>query len=235
MKAGIIAAGSGERLRPVSAGLPKPMILVAGRPLCHWTASALVAAGTDAITLLHNSTGRAVRASLEDAFPAVHWTFLEADTASSWESFRLVAASLASTEERFLLSTVDALIPPGEAARFGREAFTGDAEASLALTSFVDDEKPLWADLGPDGRVEALGPDARGRKHVTCGLYALTRPLATQTDAADFSSLREWWIDLVRRGRRVRGVALTKTIDVDRPEDLVAAEAFALSEMEAAR
>ena len=67
--------------------------------------------------------------------------------------------------------------PGDDLARFAREAFGGTPApiAALALTRFVDDEKPLWADLSPQGVVEALGEGARRRKTVTCGLYGLTR------------------------------------------------------------
>ena len=46
--------------------------------------------------------------SLSAAFPGFAFDFVTADTASSYESFRLVSRLLAKTEEAFLISTVDA-------------------------------------------------------------------------------------------------------------------------------
>lgn len=221
--AGIIAAGDGSRLLAAGRGALKPLVQVSGKPLVHWVASGLRSAGADSITVLLNSRGTPVREYLERAFPELAWTFLQRDTASSWESFRLVSRELARSSERFLLSTVDALIPPAEAARFAAEAAA--AEAALALTSYVEDEKPLWADLDRSGRVVALGDDARRREFVTCGLYALSRDVArAMPEAGAFGRLRDFWAGLVRGGRDVRGVPLSDTVDVDRPEDLAAAE-----------
>jgi N-acetyl-alpha-D-muramate 1-phosphate uridylyltransferase len=45
MKAMILAAGRGERLRPVTDRLPKPLLEVGGRPLLAWHLERLAAAG----------------------------------------------------------------------------------------------------------------------------------------------------------------------------------------------
>src|SRR5262245_7819478 len=45
MKAMILAAGRGERLRPLTERLPKPMVEAGGRPLLDWHLRRLAAAG----------------------------------------------------------------------------------------------------------------------------------------------------------------------------------------------
>ena len=45
MKAMILAAGRGERLRPVTDRLPKPLLEVGGKPLLAWHLERLAAAG----------------------------------------------------------------------------------------------------------------------------------------------------------------------------------------------
>lgn len=225
LRAAIIAAGEGSRLRESHPGMVKPLVPVAGRPLCHWVAEALNRAGAKDITVLFNSNGTQARRSLTDAFPQVRWTFLQQDTDSSWESFRLVSRHMARSGEDFMISAVDSLMPPAETARFARSARASKADAALALTSFVDDEKPLWADLA-QGRVSALGADAAQRRHVTAGLYYLTSALAADMpEAGAYGSLRAYLGALVR-DRNVAGIPLSKTLDVDRPEDIAQAEAF---------
>lgn len=231
MIAGIIAAGEGSRLASASAGLPKPLIPVGGRPLACWVMEGLSAAGAVSVTVLTNSRGGAVAPRLAADFPALAVDPLTADTASSFESFRLVARRLAEREEAFLISTTDALIPPLEVARFWRECLAMDGELGLALTAHVDDEKPLWADLDAAGRVTGLGPEARKRDAVTCGLYYMTRAGAERLpDAGRHGRLRDFLSAQAAAGR-ARGVLLSKTIDVDRPEDLPAAESFLTEKM----
>lgn len=45
MKAIVLAAGRGERMRPLSDGTPKPLLVVHGKPLIAWHLEALAAAG----------------------------------------------------------------------------------------------------------------------------------------------------------------------------------------------
>ncbi|MBI2361875.1 MAG: NTP transferase domain-containing protein, partial [Elusimicrobia bacterium] len=86
--AGIIAAGLGERLRGSHPGLPKPLVPVGGKPLVSWVAQALFDAGVERLSVLFNSRGRAAREELRRAFPGRRIDFLEADTPSSFASFR---------------------------------------------------------------------------------------------------------------------------------------------------
>jgi N-acetyl-alpha-D-muramate 1-phosphate uridylyltransferase len=53
MKAMILAAGRGERMRPLSDMTPKPMLSVAGKPLIRWQIDRLVAAGFTEIVINH--------------------------------------------------------------------------------------------------------------------------------------------------------------------------------------
>lgn len=228
MKAAIIAAGEGSRLRRLS--MIKPLVPVAGRPLSHWIVHGLRAAGCSDLTVLTNSRGGAVAPSLTAAFPGIKFDFVTADTASSFESFRLVSLRLAETEEEFVVSTVDALIRPADVKRFIAECRASKAHAGLALTLHVDDEKPLWADVD-GGRVTALGDDAKRKNAVTCGLYYMTRKAAATLPRADrHSRLRDFWRELVASGEAVMGITLSKSLDVDRPEDLGAAESFLTTE-----
>ncbi|WP_306058954.1 bifunctional sugar-1-phosphate nucleotidylyltransferase/acetyltransferase [Natronococcus wangiae] len=52
MKAVVLAAGEGTRIRPLSASVPKPMLPVADRPLAAHTVDAAVDAGADEIILV---------------------------------------------------------------------------------------------------------------------------------------------------------------------------------------
>ena len=51
----ILAAGRGERMRPLSDACPKPLLSVGNKPLIVWQIEALRAAGFDDICLLYTS------------------------------------------------------------------------------------------------------------------------------------------------------------------------------------
>lgn len=229
--AGVIAAGEGSRLSRSHPDTVKPLVPVAGRPLAHWIVDALGAAGARELTVLTNSRGAAVPPSLSAAFPGTSFDFIAADTASSFESFRLVSRRLSARHDAFLISTVDAIIPASDVARFWAECRSARADAGLALTAHVDDEKPLWADVDETGLVTAVGDDARTRRRVTCGLYYMTRAAAERMpEPSAHARLRDFWRTLTASGARVSGPTLSKTLDVDRPEDVAAAEAYLTTE-----
>ncbi|NNN06493.1 MAG: NTP transferase domain-containing protein [Elusimicrobia bacterium] len=233
-RAGIIAAGEGSRLAARYRGIVKPLVPVAGRPLSHWVAGSLAAAGADELTVLTNSRGAAVAPSLRAAFPRLAFDCMTADTASSFESFRLVALRLAEKSEDFLISTVDALVPSEDVVGFLTECRTARAVAGLALTAHVDDENPLWADVDERDFVTAVGDDARTRRRATCGLYYLTRAAAARLPKASaHPRLRDFWRALCAQGVSVAGPLLSETLDVDRPQDVVAAEVYAASRLHA--
>ena len=213
MRAGVIAAGEGSRL--AATGLIKPMVPVAGRPLCHWVAGSLQAAGLTDVTVLLNSKGGPARESLRSSFPEMTWTFLQKDTPSSWDSFKLVAGVLAGRGQPFIITTTDTILPPEQLRAFIEKC--AGAPAALALTSFIDDEKPLLATL-EGGRVAALGAGTL----ATAGIYYLTPGVRV---AGEFPALRAYLADLVSK-TAVRGVVIPKTLDVDRPEDVAQAEKF---------
>ncbi|WP_031435530.1 N-acetylmuramate alpha-1-phosphate uridylyltransferase MurU [Methylomarinum vadi] len=61
MKAMILAAGRGERMRPLTDSTPKPLLEVAGKPLIQYTIENLVAAGYPEIVINLAHLGRRIR------------------------------------------------------------------------------------------------------------------------------------------------------------------------------
>lgn len=66
MKAMILAAGRGERLRPLTDELPKPLLSVAGKPLIERHVETLVAAGFTELVINHAWLGEKIEATLGD-------------------------------------------------------------------------------------------------------------------------------------------------------------------------
>ena len=66
MKAMVLAAGRGERMRPITDTLPKPLVPVAGKPLIGYHLERLAAAGVREVVVNLSWLGDRIRAALGD-------------------------------------------------------------------------------------------------------------------------------------------------------------------------
>ena len=66
MKAMILAAGRGERMRPLTDFIPKPLLKVGGKPLIVWHLERLAKAGFKEIVINHAHLGQQIEDALED-------------------------------------------------------------------------------------------------------------------------------------------------------------------------
>lgn len=64
MRAMILAAGRGERMRPLTDHLPKPLIPVAGKPLIQWHLEKLAGAGFSEVVINHAWLGHMIEQTL---------------------------------------------------------------------------------------------------------------------------------------------------------------------------
>ncbi|HEV2979292.1 MAG TPA: nucleotidyltransferase family protein [Casimicrobiaceae bacterium] len=64
MQAMILAAGRGERMRPLSNAMPKPLLEVGGKPLIVWQLERLVAAGCTEVVINLAHHGEMIAATL---------------------------------------------------------------------------------------------------------------------------------------------------------------------------
>ena len=66
MKAFILAAGRGERMRPLTDHTPKPLLMAGGKPLIVWHLERLAAAGFTEIVINHAHLGSLIEQALAD-------------------------------------------------------------------------------------------------------------------------------------------------------------------------
>jgi len=66
MKAMILAAGRGERMRPLTDTAPKPLLEIAGKPLIIWHIENLVRAGIHELVINHAHLGAQIEKALGD-------------------------------------------------------------------------------------------------------------------------------------------------------------------------
>jgi len=221
---GIIAAGRGSRLKGL--GVPKPMVEVAGVPLIEHVLSNFQAAGIASAAVIFNSSEEGCAAYVQDRFGALVSKVVVKTTRSSLESFREILG--AAPQGRLLVSTVDSFCPREDFLRFVRLAEKASSDATvLAVTGFVDDENPLWVTTTRKGRVTVVG-GASGDA-VTAGIYVVPERVRRMRIPSSLPRLRDFLAWLCKSGEPMQAVEIGKVVDVDRAEDLEAAEELARS------
>ncbi len=66
LRAMVLAAGRGERMRPLTDHIPKPLLMAGGKPLIVWHIERLVRAGITEIIINHAHLGAQIEAALGD-------------------------------------------------------------------------------------------------------------------------------------------------------------------------
>lgn len=227
LRAGVLAAGWGERLRTESSPL-KPLVTVNGLTLIERVLHSMAEAGATEVTVIINESSIAVREHvMRRRWPfALRW--IVETTPSSMHSFLRLVEDLArdGTAGPYLLSTVDTVAGANTYAEFMQRAIAERAAISLAITMPGDDEKPLLVRTAPgQSRIEAFG---EGR-HATAGIYAVRPIILREAEEArrdGLDALRKFLGRLHQRGYELAAIPIAGSIDVDHPSDVVAAETF---------
>ncbi len=242
MKAGIIAAGWGERL---GQKVPKALTPVGNKMLIDYALDGLEKAGATSVTCIVNEAARAVPEYVAKSGRKLAMDWIIQTTPSSMHSFLIVLERLAHEPQSFyLMTTVDSVCPPDAYRLFAEKCqLFPEADVCLGLTTHIDDEKPLRVAMrGHEGsglmpeRVEdnpyafeivAMTNNGFDSEYVTAGFYGVTARILKEKEKAlsgGFSALRQYLGYLLKYGYRFYGVPLPPVVDVDRPQDIQAAE-----------
>jgi NDP-sugar pyrophosphorylase family protein len=225
MIAGIIAAGEGSRLRAGGILTPKPLVPVNGVPIIERLLRSLHRCGIASVRCIINGESLVVRDYVDGLRLPFPVEFIVKTTPSSMHSFFELAPHLG--DGRFLLTTVDSVFDEADLRRLiGTAANDRTSDGILAVTDFVDDENPLYVDAGADGRIASFSKTERAR-WVTGGLYALSSRVFREIEPArqlGISRLRNFLGHLVSHGYDLRIFPFSTIIDVDRADDIRAAE-----------
>lgn len=175
MRAIVLAAGRGERMRPLTDVTPKPLLEVAGRALIAWQIDRLVAAGVNDIVINVSHLGVQIERALGDggAFGA-RIAFSRESSALETAGGIALARPMLGTEA-FLAVNADVyceydlrrLVDAGRRLQSAERA----AQAHVVLVPNPEHNSRGDFDLDPHGRV-AVGPE---RPYTFSGL-AVYRP-----------------------------------------------------------
>ncbi len=228
MKAAIIAAGEGVRLSQGGVHIPKPLISIGGEPLIARVIRAAAHVKAASVACIVNDIDPAVAHYLQSSPWPVPLELIVKTTSSSMESLFSLAPLL--KDAPFLLFTVDAVFAFKILERFLSKALgLNEEDGVLAVTRFVDDEKPLWVKLEKGRRVIGLGDEVLPRRYVTAGFYYFKPRVFDLIKTARtnrLNSLRQFLGLLLASDYSLYGIPVSKTVDVDYPEDIKKAEQY---------
>ncbi|HPQ69614.1 MAG TPA: NDP-sugar synthase [bacterium] len=234
MRAMVLAAGFGTRLRPLTERRAKPACPVAGRPLIHFPLARLAAAGVTHAVLNTHHLPETVRAAVGEKPFGLDVEFIHEQTILGTGG-GLKHARDRLPDDAFLLLNGDTISEADPAALLA-DHLAHDAPATLAL---LDD--PRCAHYGAI-EVDEAGcvvdiAGLLGRKGVRRGLFigmhALRRDIFAAMPPDDFFCIvRETYLPLLReKPGAVRATFVDgRFFDLGRPVDLLAANSALLRE-----
>lgn len=128
----LLAAGRGERMRPLTDIMPKPLLQIQGKSLLQWHIEALVAANTNRIVINHAWLGEQIELALGDGAKwGVEIQYSPEETALETAGGIRQALTLLNPKPYFLVINGDVFCPglliAGFINRF-REQLSGDAK-----------------------------------------------------------------------------------------------------------
>lgn len=230
MNYAIIAAGEGSRLVQEGVRLPKPLVNLCGTPMIGRLIDIFMRCNPESLSVIINEHMTEVRQYLESLSLPVPLHLTVKSTPSSMHSFYEVSRRNFGSG-KFCLTTVDTIFREDDFRGY-IEAFEADdtADGYMAVTPFVDDEKPLYVATDDDLRITGfLDTPADGVKYVSGGIYGLTAPaLGVLNDCMDrgVHRMRNYQRALVEAGLRLRAYPIDKIVDVDHAGDIPMAETF---------
>lgn len=229
MNYAIIAAGEGSRLVQEGVQLPKPLVQLNGTPMIQRLIDIFLRCNAESISVIVNEQMTRVREYLEQLKLPVPLHLIVKSTPSSMHSFYEVSRNFKFG--KFCLTTVDTIFREDEFRRYV-EAFEADRtmDGYMAVTSFIDDEKPLYIDVDSDLRITAFKDSPwDGVKYISGGVYGLTAPVLAVLERCmeqGVSRMRNYQRALVESGLNLRAYPFDKIIDVDHAGDIAVAEQF---------
>lgn len=231
MKFAIIAAGEGSRLAQEGIELPKPLVRLNGEPMIERLIRIFRECGAEGISIivnmLHPQTEAFVRQLISSGRAGVPITLVVKSTPSSMHSFFELAPSLEGQD--FCLTTVDTIFREDDFKAYIQAFQQSQADGMMAVTDYIDDEKPLYVATDADMNITAFLDTDEHPKYISGGIYCLRqRALRTLYRCMDEgqSRMRNFQRGLVADGLRLKAMQFSKILDVDHASDITKAEEF---------
>lgn len=233
MNFGIIAAGEGSRLAGEGAAAPKPLIPINGQPMIERLIRIFERCGATSINVVINARMPEVEDFLRNMNfkEGIEFNLKIKNTPSSMHTFFELSEMLRG-KGRFVATTVDTIFPEENFRKYveAYAAATEDIDGMMAVTDFIDDEKPLYVLTDKELDIKEFCDRPKdGCDYISGGIYGLSDkafPVLDRCMAEGVSRMRNFQRALVASGLHLKAFPMGKIIDVDHIGDVEVAERF---------
>ncbi|HYX25322.1 MAG TPA: NDP-sugar synthase [Thermoanaerobaculia bacterium] len=211
IRALVLAAGLGTRLRPLTELLPKPLLPVRGVPILGHTLTQLAALGCEAAAVNLHYLGEQIRQRFGDAHAGMPLTWSDEPELLGTLGALHPLKGFFAPADLVLLVNGDSLCR-WPLRRLVRRHLAGGAAATLLLSSRAD-PAVFGGGVGVDrsGRLLSLRPGdpERGevvRRYVFAGAHVVSPDLLARVGPAKADIVRDLYIPMLEAGERIDSV-----------------------------
>ena len=228
MNYAIIAAGEGSRLAQEGVAKPKPLVDICGEPMIGRLINLFRRCNAESISIIVNEQMTEVREYLEGLSLDVPFNLVVKSTPSSMHSF--FELSSRTPKGRFCLTTVDTIFSEDDFRTYIEAMDASDCDGIMAVTDFIDDEKPLYVETDPDLNITTFRDERYdGARYISGGIYELNAKAIRVLEECierGVARMRNFQRALVEAGLHLKAYPMGKILDVDHAGDISKAEAF---------
>lgn len=230
MKYAIIAAGEGSRLAEEGINVPKPLVKLGGTPMIERLIRIFQKNDAEEIVVIVNTLNPQTEAFVKELMKGEdgkNIRLVVKTTPSSMHSFFELSQYL--SDAPFCLTTVDTIFREAEFTEYIHQFCNGEADGMMAVTDFIDDEKPLYVGTNDNLDITGFYDSPSNCRFISGGIYCL-KPIALKTlhrcMEEGRSRMRNFQRALVEDGLHLKAYPFHKILDVDHAGDIAKAEAF---------
>ena len=230
MKFAIISAGEGSRLAQEGVQLPKPLVQLNGEAMIDRLIRIFMKNGADRIVVIINNEVQLTKDHLMQLKKDVEIPLdvIVKTTPSSMHSFYELSRFL--KDDKFCLTTVDTIFREEEFAQFINIFKSSDNDGMMAVTDYIDDEKPLYVATDENLRITGFYDSVTSQcKYISGGIYCLNPKaidVLNKCMEKGLSRMRNFQRQLVTECMSLVAYPFSKILDVYHVDDIMKAEKF---------
>lgn len=228
MNLAIIGAGESSRLKAEGLKVSKHLIKINGEYLIERIIRIGRENDLDKVFCIINSHEPELKEYLLTNNFGIPINLIVKDTDSSMHSLFELSSHL--TAEPFVLATTDSVFLENEFSDFLKYCSVNDkSDGVLAVTQFIDDEKPLCVELDNENNITIFSDTKDGFSWATGGIYYFNPRIFELIQKALNSQtvrLRNFLRLLLNSDYKLKAFPFSKIVDVDHINDIKTAEDF---------